>query len=102
MTVPGWLGAGDLGVMGMSLNDAQVFRRLYDNIYVSVAYNGRGVAMGTAAGTLLADLSAGADSRLLSDIQDLRKPSWLPFEPFLGMGVSSYTTYLYHHAGEEG
>jgi glycine/D-amino acid oxidase-like deaminating enzyme len=90
------------GVMGMSLNDAQAFGRLYDNVYVSVAYNGRGVAMGTASGTLLADLSAGADSRLLSDIQDLRKPSWLPFEPFLGMGVSSYTTYLYHRAGQEG
>jgi glycine/D-amino acid oxidase-like deaminating enzyme len=90
------------GVMGMTMNDTQVFGQLADGVYASVAYNGRGVAMGTAAGTLLADLSAGADSQLLSDIQDLRKPSWLPYEPFLGLGVSIYTTYLYHSAGEEG
>jgi glycine/D-amino acid oxidase-like deaminating enzyme len=89
------------GIMGMTMNEGQVFGQLKDGLYASVAYNGCGVAMGTAAGSLLADLSAGVDSELLQDAKQVKKPAWLPFAPFLGLGVRAYTTWLYRRAGEE-
>ena len=45
-----------LGVLGMSLNEAQFFGRIEDSVWAAAGYNGVGVAMGTASGWLLADL----------------------------------------------
>jgi hypothetical protein len=57
--------------------------------------------MGTGSGTLLADFALGEDSPLVSDALSLRKPAWLPPEPFLGVGVRASTAYLQWAAGRE-
>ncbi len=89
------------GVLGMTLNQGQLFGQLADELYASVGYNGTGVAMGTGSGALLADLALGAHSSLVSDALQLQKPSWLPHEPLLGWGVRGYTAYLQRRAGAE-
>jgi len=50
------------GVMGMSLNGAQFFGRVAPHVFASAAYNGVGIAMGTASGMLLAPRLAMAES----------------------------------------
>lgn len=75
------------GVMGMSRNRAHFFGRLEPGLFAAGGYNGAGIAMGTAAGRLLADLALGADSPDLRAMLDLPGPSWIPPEPLLGLGV---------------
>ena len=73
--------------MGMSSNRQHFFGRLEDGLFAAGGYNGCGIAMGTAAGRLLADLALGADSAELRDMLALPGPGRLPPEPFLGLGV---------------
>src|SRR5436309_14833767 len=89
------------GVMGVTLNGAQFFGRIAENVLASVAYNGVGIAMGTASGVLLADLAVGAGSALLRDLQGLPGPAWIPPEPFLGIGVRATVARLQRRAGRE-
>jgi glycine/D-amino acid oxidase-like deaminating enzyme len=89
------------GVIGTSLNEAQFFGRIEDNVWAAAGYNGVGVAMGTVSGTLLADLIAGADSPLLADLRALPEPAWIPPEPLLGLGVRFETARRQARALEE-
>src|SRR5208282_4080095 len=45
------------GVIGISLNGAHFFGELDDKLFVAAGYNGVGVAQGTIAGQMLADLA---------------------------------------------
>jgi glycine/D-amino acid oxidase-like deaminating enzyme len=87
--------------MGITMNGAQFFGRIADDVYASAAYNGVGVAMGTISGKLLADLVVGADSALLRDLQALPAPTWIPPEPLLGIGVRFALTGLQRRAAAE-
>ncbi len=89
------------GVMGITLNGAHWFGRLGPNLYAAAGCNGVGVALGTASGTLLADLAVAADSELLRDILALPGPSWLPPEPFLGVGLRPALAFLRRRARGE-
>jgi glycine/D-amino acid oxidase-like deaminating enzyme len=77
------------GVLGMTRNTGQWFGRAADGLWITAGCNGAGVALGTALGSLLADLAVGADSALLRDAQALPRPGWLPPEPFLRRGVEA-------------
>jgi glycine/D-amino acid oxidase-like deaminating enzyme len=82
------------GVMGISINGGQHFGRVGDNIFASAGYNGVGVAMGTIAGTLLADLALGERSAQLSDIESLPRPIWIPRVPGLGVAVRATLAFM--------
>jgi glycine/D-amino acid oxidase-like deaminating enzyme len=89
------------GVMGVSFNGMPYFGRLEDGLFAAAGFNGVGVALGTVCGTLLADLVTGADSPLLDDARALPRPSWIPPEPLLGVGVRATLTRLMAKAQEE-
>ncbi len=89
------------GVIGISLNGAHFFGEFDDKLFVAAGYNGVGVALGTIAGQLLADLAVGADSDLLEDMRRLPGPSWIPPQPVLGVGVRAALAYMATHAREE-
>lgn len=76
------------GVLGMTANTGQWFGRAGDDVWIAAGCNGAGVALGTALGSLLADLALGADSDLLRDARALPRPTRLPPAPFLRPGVS--------------
>jgi glycine/D-amino acid oxidase-like deaminating enzyme len=77
------------GVMGVSPNRGHCFGELEDGVFAAAGYSGAGIAMGTTAGTLLADLAAGgsAVSPMLDAMLTLPEPARLPPEPFLGLGI---------------
>ncbi len=89
------------GVMGITMNGASFFGRLHDNVFAAAGCNGVGIALGTTAGTLLADLAVGADSDLLNDMPALPTPSWIPPEPLLGVGVRATLARLQARAGKD-
>ncbi len=89
------------GAMGITLNGAHYFGRLGRNLYAAAGCNGVGVALGTASGALLADLAVAADSDLLRDILALPRPSWIPPEPFLGVGLRPVLGFLRRRARSE-
>jgi glycine/D-amino acid oxidase-like deaminating enzyme len=75
------------GVMGASPNRGHSFGEIEENLFTAAGYTGGGIAMGTTAGMLLADLALGAESKPLADMLALPVPTWLPPQPFLGVGI---------------
>ena len=75
------------GVMGASPNRGHSFGEIEENLFTAAGYTGGGIAMGTTAGMLLADLALGALSKPLADMLALPAPTWLPPQPFLDFGI---------------
>jgi glycine/D-amino acid oxidase-like deaminating enzyme len=73
------------GLYGTSANGQTSFGELEPGLYSAAVYNFAGLAMGTAAGRLLADLALGAGSPVLDDLRCLPRPTWLPPEPLRGL-----------------
>ncbi|MEM7351849.1 MAG: FAD-binding oxidoreductase [Acidobacteriota bacterium] len=74
------------GLMGTSHNGQISFGELRPGLFVAAGYTAAGIAMGTAAGRLLAELAAGVDSPHLRFVLDLPKPTWMPPDPFRSLG----------------
>ena len=89
------------GVMGMSANGAPFFGRVRSGVLAVTGDNGHGIALGTAAGALMADLAVGCPSELLCDIQQLPAPAWVPPNPLLRIGVQVTTRFLQWRARRE-
>lgn len=75
------------GAMGISPNQYPFFGELAPGILSSGGFTGAGIAMGTICGCLLAEKLIGQPSDLLTDLEALPGPKWLPPEPFLGLGI---------------
>ena len=75
------------GFVALTRNAAPGFGRVRGGVHAACCQNGVGVAKGTIAGILAADLACGRDNPLLEDIEALGKPSPLPPTPALGLGV---------------
>lgn len=75
------------GVMGVSPNRGHSFGEIEANLFTAAGFTGAGIAMGTTAGMLLADLALGASSKALTDMLAQAIPTWLPPQPFLDIGI---------------
>jgi glycine/D-amino acid oxidase-like deaminating enzyme len=75
------------GVMGTSPNRGHAFGEIERGLFAAAGYTGAGIAMGTTAGMLLADLALGIGSPSLDDMLALPAPDWLPPRPFLDWGA---------------
>ncbi|HEV2855407.1 MAG TPA: FAD-dependent oxidoreductase [Thermoanaerobaculia bacterium] len=75
------------GVMGASPNRGHSFGELDAGLFAAAGYTGAGIAMGTTAGMLLADLAVGEGSELLEAMLSLPEPARLPSQPFFGLGA---------------
>jgi len=89
------------GVIGATNNDGTVFGSMGDQAWVCGAHNGVGMAMGTALGDLLAHEIAGVSHERLEQAHQLPRPSWMPPQPLLGLGVRIYVAMLGLLAGDE-
>jgi glycine/D-amino acid oxidase-like deaminating enzyme len=74
------------GLMGTSHNSQILFGESEPGLFSAAAFNAAGIAMGTAAGELLAEMAAGQDSQLLRAVRALPPPTWMPPEPFRSWG----------------
>jgi len=88
------------GLMGTVHNGNFNFGKLANGLYATAGFTGAGIAMGTAAGTLLADLALGEDSSLLHDIQALPGPTAMPPDPFRHFGGRWMVSRMNARAGE--
>jgi glycine/D-amino acid oxidase-like deaminating enzyme len=75
------------GIMGASPNRGHSFGELAEGLFAAAGYTGAGIAMGTTAGLLLADLALGEESERLEAMLGLPAPTRLPPQPFLGVGA---------------
>ena len=70
-------------------------------VYGAAIFNGVGMALGAASGTLLADLAVGAESEMLRDVQSLPQASWHPPPPLLKLGVRPVLAWMHRQARAE-
>ena len=79
--------------MSRTRNSSQVFERIDTNIYVAGCYNGSGIGVGTLFGEQIAIKASDENSKEISIIESRSKPTWLPPQPFLNLGVRSRLMY---------
>lgn len=81
------------GIACRSRNGSQVFEKIKDNIFAAGCYNGSGIGTGTFFGEQIALMASNQDSDKISVIQNRVKPTKLPSDILLNIGV--YTRLFY-------
>jgi len=81
------------GVVCRSGNSSQIFEKIENNIFVAGCYNGSGIGVGTLFGEQIALMASNQDSSEISIIEERKKPNWLPYQPFLNIGIYSRLFY---------
>jgi glycine/D-amino acid oxidase-like deaminating enzyme len=88
------------GLMGASPNRGHCFGEIDRGLFAAAGYTGAGIALGTAAGTLLADLALDAGGELLSHMLALPEPQRLPPSPWFDVGARLRVARMNAAAGE--
>jgi glycine/D-amino acid oxidase-like deaminating enzyme len=81
------------GVVSRSRNSSQIFEKIDDNIFVAGCYNGSGIGVGTLFGEQIAIKASGEHTKEIEIIESRNKPTWLPPQPFLNLGVKARLIY---------
>ena len=81
------------GIVSRTRNSSQIFEKIKDNIFVAGCFNGSGIGVGTLFGEQIAIKAIGESSSEIQTIENRNKPTWLPPEPFLSLGVKSRLIY---------
>ncbi len=87
------------GIMGASPSRHHVFGQIDEELYSAAGFTGAGIALGTAAGALLAEMAAGADSEALRDMLALPAPTRLPRRLFFDLGARARVAWMNASAG---
>ena len=81
------------GVVCRSRNGSQIFEKINDKVFVAGCYNGSGIGTGTFFGEQIALMASNQDSDKIAVIENRVKPSRLPPDFLLNIGV--YTRLFY-------
>ena len=81
------------GIVSRTRNSSQIFEKIDNNIFVGGCYNGSGIGVGTLFGEQIAFKAVGEDTKEIETIELRNKPTWLPPEPLLGLGVRARLIY---------
>jgi len=81
------------GVVSRSRNGSQIFEKIDSNIYVAGCYNGSGIGVGTLFGEQIAIKASNEYSKEIETIESRSKPTWLPPQPFLDLGLKTRLIY---------
>ena len=81
------------GVVCRSRNGSQIFEKINDKIFVAGCYNGSGIGTGTFFGEQIALMASNQDSDKIGIIENRIKPTKLPTDILLNIGV--YTRLFY-------
>ena len=77
------------GVVSRTRNSSQIFEKVEDNVFVAGCYNGSGIGVGTLFGEQIAIKASNENSDEINIIESRTKPTWLPPQPFLNIGVKT-------------
>ena len=89
------------GVVSRTRNSSQIFEKIDKNIFVAGCYNGSGIGVGTLFGEQIALKAIDENTDEIKTIELRKKPTWLPPNPFLAVGVKSRLIYERYKALSE-
>jgi len=75
------------GVVSRTSNGSQIFDQIDDNIFAAGCYNGSGIGVGTLFGEQIAIKASNERTQEIDTIETRDKPTRLPPQPFLNLGV---------------
>ncbi len=81
------------GIVSRSRNSSQIFEQIKKNIFVAGCYNGSGIGVGTLFGEQIANKASNENTREIETIEARNKPTWIPPDPFLSLGVRARLIY---------
>ena len=81
------------GVVCRSGNSSQLFEKIDDNIFAAGCYNGSGIGVATLFGEQIAIKASNEHSKEINLIEEREKPTWLPPQPFLDIGIKTRLFY---------
>ena len=81
------------GIVSRTRNSSQIFEKIYENIFVAGCYNGSGIGVGTLFGEQIAIKASNNYSKEIEIIESRNKPTWLPPQPFLNLGIKMRLIY---------
>ena len=81
------------GIVSRTRNSSQIFDKIDDNIFVAGCYNGSGIGVGTLFGEQIAIKASNKNSIEIETIESRNKPTYLPPQPFLNMGIMTKLIY---------
>lgn len=89
------------GRLCLSRNNVQVIGELDQNLYSACCQNGLGIAKGTLAGGLAAELALGKTSPALTRALAADAPRRLPPKPIASLGANAFLKFQELRAGKE-
>ena len=81
------------GIVSRTRNSSQIFEKIDENIFVAGCYNGSGIGVGTLFGEQIAIKASNEHTNEIETIEARNKPTWLPPQPFLDLGVKARLMY---------
>ena len=81
------------GIVSRTRNSSQIFEKIDDNIFVAGCYNGSGIGVGTLFGEQIAIKASNENTKEIEVIEARNKPTWLPSDPILSLGVKARLIY---------
>ena len=81
------------GVVSRTRNSSQIFEKIDKNVFAAGCYNGSGIGVGTLFGEQIAIKASEENSKEIETIEARNKPTWLPPQPFLNLGVKTRLVY---------
>ena len=81
------------GVVSRTRNSSQIFEKIDNNVFAAGCYNGSGIGVGTLFGEQIAIKASEENSKEIETIEARNKPTWLPPQPFLNLGVKARLIY---------
>jgi glycine/D-amino acid oxidase-like deaminating enzyme len=81
------------GVVSRTRNSSQIFEKIDNNVFVAGCYNGSGIGVGTLFGEQIAIKASEENTKEIEIIEARNKPTWLPPQPFLNIGVKTRLIY---------
>jgi glycine/D-amino acid oxidase-like deaminating enzyme len=81
------------GVVSRTRNSSQIFEKIDNNVFAAGCYNGSGIGVGTLFGEQIAIKASEENSKEIKIIEARNKPTWLPPQPFLNLGVKTRLIY---------
>ncbi len=89
------------GIVSRTRNSSQIFEKITDNIFVAGCYNGSGIGVGTLFGEQIAIKASNENTKEIETIEARNKPTWLPPDPILSLGVRARLIYERFRAKSE-
>jgi glycine/D-amino acid oxidase-like deaminating enzyme len=89
------------GIVSRTRNGSQIFEKIDDHVFVAGCYNGSGIGVGILFGEQIAIKASNENTKEIETIEARNKPTWLPPQPFLNLGVKTRLIYERFRAKNE-